>query len=372
MMISLLTFQQRIDAIRLYRSKSIGSASFYKFIEHFRCPSLALAAWQDSVLQKRLNPKEWIYSQKEAEDELFQADKMNAKILFFNDHNFPLALSSLKIVPFLYVLGHHHLLNKKIIAIVGGRNASIAGKNIARQLASDLSQETIAIVSGLARGIDTAAHEGSLKKGTIAVLAGGIDNIYPPQNTKLYHMICETGCVLSEMPPGTSPIASLFPRRNRIVAGLSLGVIVIEAALKSGSLITARLALDYGRDIFAVPGSPLDQRCHGSNDLIRQGAYLTESIDDILPHLSFVENHKPSRESLSSFNPNIIEQMNQDDGEDNEYDIVLSLLSPTPVTIDEILNQCHLSHSSLSSILLDLELKGRLEKHPGSKISLCK
>ena len=250
------------------------------------------------------------------------------------------------------------------IAIVGSRNASANGRRLARQFAGDLGAQGITIVSGLARGIDTAAHQASLETGTIAVLAGGLDVIYPPENADLHQAIAEQGLLVSEMMPGTRPKAEFFPRRNRIISGLSLGTVVIEAAMRSGSLITARLAGEQGRDVFAVPGSPLDPRAAGTNKLIKDGATLVTSTTDILavasPTMPSPAGHRQS---------NTIVQGDLDIS-DKARDTVLELLGPAPVEIDDLIRESKLSAQAITNVLLELEIGGRLARHPGQRVSL--
>jgi DNA processing protein len=278
---------------------------------------------------------------------------------------FPEALRALEIVPLLSVWGDAALLTKPSVAIVGGRDASLNGRKIAQMLAQDLGRAGFVIISGMARGIDTAAHRGGLESGTVAVLAGGVDQIYPPENAELHKLIVEQGCVVSEMPPGMVAQAQHFPRRNRIVSGLAQGVVLVEAKMRSGSLITARLALEQGRDLFAVPGSPLDPRSQGCNDLIKQGAALVETAEDIIAALGMLPRlpENPARTPVSA-------PAEDDKTLSQAHKMVLPLLGVTAVTVDEILRQCQLSASTLSLVLLELELAGRLERHPDMSISL--
>jgi DNA processing protein len=257
------------------------------------------------------------------------------------------------------------LLTRPAVAIVGGRDASLNGRKIAHVMATTLGQAGFTVVSGMARGIDTAAHQGGLSTGTVAVLAGGVDHVYPPENAKLHAAIAERGCLVSEMPPGYSPQARDFPRRNRIVSGLAQGVVVIEAKIRSGSLITARMALDQGRELFAVPGSPLDPRSQGCNALIKQGAALAENAEDVIEALGMLPLPRPATREISAALP-------VEDGKtaSEAQKSVLGLLTVTAVTVDEILRQCQLSPSTLSLVLLELELAGRLERHPDMSVSL--
>jgi len=256
-----------------------------------------------------------------------------------------------------------------MVAVVGARNASASGQRFARQLAADLGAAGLAVVSGLARGVDAAAHQGALASGTLAVVAGGLDVVYPPENRALHEAIAERGGLLAELPVGTVPQARHFPRRNRLISGAALGVVVIEAAERSGSLITARMAAEQGREVFAVPGSPLDPRCKGTNGLIRQGALLTEGAADVLEALrpllgAGLGEAQPPPAPTPAPQP--------EDGFDDEASrrLVLERLGPTPVDADELLRQCELTAGALATILLELELAGRLDRHPGNRVSM--
>jgi DNA processing protein len=281
--------------------------------------------------------------------------------------------------PFLAILGDPTLLSTRSIGIVGARNASVNGMRMAQNLATELALH-LTIVSGLARGIDAAAHTGALAAGrTIAVIAGGLDIFYPPENEILQRKIAESGTVIAESPLGTAPLAKHFPKRNRIIAGLVLGLVVIEAAVRSGSLLTARLANEEGRELFAVPGSPLDPRCQGSNDLIRQGAHLTESAADVLSNLP---DH-PSRVGLARdplFHrtqtgfaepapPPIESETDAETLRQARRKIPL-LLGPDPVPVDEIARRCQLSTAAVAAVLLELELAGRIESFAGNRVAL--
>lgn len=273
--------------------------------------------------------------------------------------------------PVISLLGNINALSQPSLAIIGARNASLNGKKFAQKLAADLGDHGYTITSGLARGIDTAAHHGALQTGTIAVLAGGVDNIYPEENTDLYHKIIENnGAIISEAPLETKPIAHHFPRRNRIVSGLSKGVIVIEATLKSGSLITARMAGEQGRDVYAMPGYPSDPRASGPNALIRDGAILIRNAKDVIEHQeSFLgcalhDNHanQPYIHLSPPQNPAKIT--------DDMRTIVLENLSYHATAVDELLRTCHLNNGILQIILLELELAGRIKRLPGNAIAL--
>jgi DNA processing protein len=260
------------------------------------------------------------------------------------------------------------------VAIVGARNASASGRRIAHELAAGLGEGGIVVASGMARGIDAAAHGGALATGSIAVVAGGVDIVYPEENRGLYQALATEGAVVAEMPLGTEPQARHFPRRNRIISGMSLGIVVVEAAAKSGSLITARFALEQGREVFAVPGSPLDPRSRGANDLLRNGATLTETAADIVAQLGPLLHGAPPppRRALNRELPltpaaPVSTPIAVDD--DSALDLVLEKLSPTPVAVDELVRQCQLSAAAVATLLLELELAGRIERHPGNLVS---
>jgi len=271
--------------------------------------------------------------------------------------------------PFICVRGHATLLQTQAIAMVGSRNASVNGKRFAREIAQGLCDAALTVVSGMARGIDTAAHEGAINGATIAVLAGGVDNIYPKENTALYEQICQRGLVVSEMPPGTTPQARHFPRRNRIISGLSFGVVVVEAALRSGSLITARRALEQGREVFSVPGSPLDPRCRGTNDLIRNGAILTESVDDILNELDAIQSRHLKEHDEKQFDARPPQYGDAPDMK-NARASIMEALGPSPVPIDGLIRETGISPNLVHAILLEIDLAGRLERHAGQRVSL--
>jgi DNA processing protein len=266
----------------------------------------------------------------------------------------------------LAVRGFPHIWKRPCLAMVGARNASLNAQKFARMLAGELGQAGLAIVSGLARGIDTAAHQGSLATGTVAVMAGGIDVVYPAENAALFARIVETGAAISEVRLGEAPQARHFPRRNRIVSGLSLGTLVVEAALRSGSLITARLAGEQGREVLSVPGSPLDPRAGGSNDLLRQGATLVETARDVLDAILRRPLSEPEKQDEKSFS-NIC---NIDEiAVEKARETILSILAPAPTSVDEIVRECQLSAPVVLAALLELELVGAIDRHPGNRVS---
>jgi DNA processing protein len=283
--------------------------------------------------------------------------------------DYPEALAAIEDAPPLIFAGRNPaLFGRPSVAIVGARNASLNGRKIAAQLARDLSEAGLVVTSGLARGIDTEAHKAALAGGTIAVVAGGADIVYPQENAALHRSIFEQGCVVSEAPLGTEPMARHFPRRNRIISGLSPGVIVVEAARHSGSLITARMALEQGREVFAVPGSPLDPRAQGSNNLIREGATLTETAEDVLRVLT--PGRALPRRAATDIEP--VQALPQPtDAEAAEpRRRILEALGPSPVAVDELARDCQVSLPMVLTILLELELAGRLERQPGQRVNL--
>jgi DNA processing protein len=298
-------------------------------------------------------------------------ESYGGRMVFYGDDDYPSWLSTINDAPpVLSIMGSVALLSRPCVAIVGTRNASANAKRYTDHLARDLGQKGQVIVSGLARGIDTSTHIASLDSGTIAVVAGGIDQIYPKENSDLYRDICEKGCVVSEMPFGTTPTAHHFPRRNRIVSGLSKGVIVIEASMRSGSLITARLAGEQGREVFAIPGFPGDPRAAGPNHLIQNGAKLVQNADDVLDELIAMNNKmiQPTFETISEGNQDI----SKDESEplsDDLYQVVLSNLSFTPMDIDSLVRETSIAIHHINIILLDLELMGSIERHAGNKVS---
>jgi DNA processing protein len=356
---------ERRDRLRLIRTEHVGAITYHQLIERFGSATAALAALPELARRGRGTPPR-LRSIAEAEAEMAAAAKLGARLITCGEPEYPAALAAIADAPpVLFVRGRTELLRQRAVAIVGSRNASANGVRFARQLAGEIGAAGLVVVSGLARGIDTAAHQGALPTGTVAVMAGGVDVIYPPENDRLYAEIIEHGAAVSEMPPGLKPTERHFPRRNRIVSGLSAGVIVVEAALRSGSLITARLAGEQGRDVFAVPGSPLDPRARGTNDLIRQGATLTEGAADVLAALGAAlrEPPQPAAEPVQS-------AVIQDEASLlTARQHVTEKLGPAPVPVDEIIRQCQLPPALVLTILLELELAGRLTRHPGNQVS---
>jgi DNA processing protein len=361
---------EKIDWIRLIRSENVGPVSFRRLLERYGSARSALAALPELARRGGRPGPIRLCSEAEAKRELEAAAAAGGRILARGEPGYPDMLTDLEDPPpILTVLGRLDLLGRNAVSVVGARNASISGRHLARSIATELGQAGLVVVSGLARGIDTAAHEGALASGTVAVLAGGVDSVYPRENEALHRAIADQGAILSEMAMGTVAKARDFPRRNRLISGLSLGVVVIEAAAQSGSLITARMALEQGREVFAVPGSPLDPRSRGSNDLLRQGATLTESAEDVTGVLR--QLYRPTLEEPQGidFKQGLAMSAEAEVSEKARSEVEV-ILSPTPVTVDEILRSCQLSPAALSLVLLELELAGRLERHPGNRVSL--
>jgi DNA processing protein len=298
-----------------------------------------------------------------AEREIARVEKLGAKWLALGQGLYPRLLAELEDAPpLLMAKGNLNLLDRQAVSIVGARNASAAACRFARGLAHDLGQHDLVVVSGLARGIDSAAHDGSLETGTIGVVAGGIDVFYPPENEERQKALYERGLVLAEMPPEIEPRARHFPYRNRIIAGIASGTVVVEAALRSGSLITARLAAEAGREVMAVPGSPLDPRAQGCNELIRDGATLIQNAADVVEAIRVPMSQVQS--ASAPYEP--AEELNGDDA----LGVVEELLGPSPVPVDEIIRLSGASSGAVQMALLELDLAGRLDRHAGGKVSL--
>jgi DNA processing protein len=351
-----------IDRLRLLRTSGIGPVTYRQLVARFGGAAAALAAVPD--LARRGGGKApSLRTVADAEREIGKVEKLGAKWLALGEGLYPRLLGELEDAPpLLLTKGNLNLLDSQAVAIVGARNASAAACRFARGLAHDLGQQGLVVVSGLARGIDSAAHDGALETGTIGVIAGGIDVFYPPENEDRQKALYERGLVLAEMPPGTEPRARHFPYRNRIIAGMSSGTIVVEAAPRSGSLITARLAAEAGRDVMAVPGSPLDPRAQGCNQLIRDGATLVQNAADVVEAIRPFESRV--RSAPESYQP--AQEVNGDDA----LGLVEELLGPSPVPVDEIIRLSGAPSGAVQMALLELDLAGRLERHAGGRVSL--
>ncbi|HEY6578426.1 MAG TPA: DNA-processing protein DprA [Rhizomicrobium sp.] len=362
-----LSHLERRAWLRLARARNVGPVTFAALIGRYRSASAALRELPRLACRGGAAGDVKIPGEDDAERELESLDRAGGRLIASIEADFPAGLAALEAPPpLISVLGRGDVLSREMIAVVGARNASALGRKFAAELASGLGRAGLVVVSGLARGIDTAAHEGSLASGTIAVLAGGVDDIYPPENARLYARIAETGAIVSEMPIGQKPQAKHFPRRNRIISGLSRGVVVVEAAEGSGSLITANFALEQGREVFAVPGSPLDPRAKGANHLLRDGAMLTESAEDVLEVLRPLIG-RAFREPGDGALPL---QTDWELADENLRRKVEELLGPSPVSVDELVRQCGAPAGAVLSILLELELAGRLHRESGNRISL--
>lgn len=371
-----LSEAERIDWLRLIRSEHVGPVTFRQLLARFGSAGSAIEALPELARRggRRAAPR--VPSPAEAERELAAVARIGARTLGLTEPCYPAPLAALEDAPpLLIVKGRAELLERPAIGVVGARNASANGRALARSLARDIAAAGFVVASGLARGVDAAAHEGALTEGTIAAVAGGLDVFYPPENRALQERIAEVGLLVGEQPPGLEPQGRHFPQRNRIISGLSMAVLVVEAALRSGSLITARLAAEQGREVGAVPGSPLDPRARGCNLLLRQGAILVEEAADLLRELQGQRPPAPRRrleealpEPLPAPSPGGAES---GDGELERARVrVVECLGPAGVAVDEVLRRCQFSASLVSLVLMELELAGRLERQPGGKIAL--
>jgi DNA processing protein len=347
------------------RSPGIGPVTYRQLVARFGNASAALAAVPDLARRGGGAPPR-LFGRDEAEREIARVEKLGAHYLVLGQGLYPRLLAELEDAPPLLIAkGNLSLLDRQAVAIVGARNASAAACRFARGLAHDLGMEGIAVVSGLARGIDAAAHDGSMETGTIGCAAGGIDIFYPPENEERQKRMWESGLVLSERPPGLEPRSRDFPRRNRIIAGIATGTVVVEAAPRSGSLITARLAAEAGREVMAVPGSPLDPRAQGCNQLIRDGATLVQSAGDVVEQLRPLEPRV--RSAPAGYDQRPAEPPN---GSEDALCHVEELLGPSPVPVDEIIRLSGASSGAVQMALLELDLAGRLDRHAGNRVSL--
>lgn len=368
-----LNEREKIDWLRLIRSDNVGPRTFRSLLAQFGTASAALDALPELARRGgRLLIR--VASQAEAEAEFARATGQGIRFISFKCNEYPVPLREIESAPPLIALrGNLDVLKRPMVAIVGSRNASASGLRMTEMLARDLGQAGLVIASGLARGIDTRAHQASLKTGTVAVIAGGHEKVYPAQNLPLVDAIIDNGgAVITEMPLQWEPRPQDFPRRNRIVSGISYGVAIIEAAKRSGSLITARLAAEQGREVFAVPGSPLDPRAEGPNDLIRNGATLCGHADHIIEVLEPIlgragQEIEPGGLSLPDQPPLF---QTADLPASAETVQVVDLLSPTPVQIDELVRVAEMPLRVVQIALLELEIAGRLERHGGNRVSL--
>jgi DNA processing protein len=371
-----------IDRLRLIRTESVGPVTYRRLTARFPRIADALAALPELARAGGRTSAPTIPSRAEAEREITALARLGGRFIFLDTPDYPEFLAeSYAPPPALAVLGDFSLLKSRSVGIVGARNASANGMRLAEQLAAELADQNLTVVSGLARGIDGAAHKGAMRAGrTIAAIAGGLDLPYPPEHDRLQAEIAENGAVIAEAPLGTAAQGRHFPKRNRVIAGLVLGLVVIEAAARSGSLLTARLANEAGRELFAVPGSPLDPRSKGSNDLIRQGAHLTETADDVLANLP---DH-PARQGLARdplfqhgpagfAEPAAAWEEPAEDAAElrRARRAIPPLIGPDPASVDEIARRCQLSTAAVTAVILELELAGRVETLSGNRVALA-
>lgn len=360
-----LSHSERRAWLRLARAQNVGPVTFAALIARFGSAMSALRELPRLARRGGAAGELAVPGEADAERELEGLERIGARMIALVEPDFPAGLAALEAPPpLISVLGRQEVLAQEMIAIVGARNASALGRKFATELAGGLGSAGLAVVSGMARGIDAAAHEGALPTGTVAVLAGGVDDIYPPENAKLYERIVERGIIVSEMPVGQKPQAKHFPRRNRIISGLARGIVVVEAAEGSGSLITANFALEQGREVFAVPGSPLDPRAKGTNRLLRDGATLTESAEDVLDALQPILGHSFREPPDDGFRW-------EDDGADEVRRRIVELLGSSPVGVDELVRQSGAAAPAVVSVLLELELAGRITREPGNRVALA-
>jgi DNA processing protein len=375
-----LNAAQRLACLRLIRSDNVGPVTFRELINHFGGAEPALAALPE--LSRRAGRAAIrICPATAAEAELEAAERIGAVPLFTIEPGYPPALAAVEVPPpLLYVKGDTSQLTRPMVAIVGARNGSAAGQKLARLFATRLGAAGFVIASGLARGIDAAAHEAALERGTVAVLAGGLDNVYPPENAELQGRIARQGCLISENPPGFVPRAQDFPRRNRIISGISMGVLVVEAARRSGTLITARMAAEQGREVFAIPGHPLDPRAEGTNRLLKTGATLATEPEDVIEALAPMLRQMPAPsaaqwEEAAPRRPQSPETRPEDGPEygpeigDGDRERLLAALGPAPVDVDELGRATGLPARVIQIGLIELALAGRVERHGHQLVS---
>lgn len=362
--------KEKMSWLRLSRTENIGPVTFYRLIEAYGSASKAIDALPD-LAKRGGRAKPLIAAPLTQVEREYQAiKKFGGDIICAGEADYPVSLAAIDDAPpVVTYTGNIALLKRSCVGIVGSRNASLNGRKFTEKLAHDLGTAGATVISGLARGIDTAAHAGSLETGTVAVLGGGLDIIYPPENKDLYAQIRERGLIIAESPFGQQPFAQSFPRRNRIISGLSQGVVIVEATFKSGSLITARMAGEQGRDVFAVPGHPLDPRAEGPNALIRDGAVLIRNAADILESLSTFQSGSLQDSARQIYEP-LAPTPIDDQTLDRVRDEVLACLSHTPVAVDEIIRSAGLPAAAVQIVILEMELAGRVQRLPGHRVSL--
>lgn len=364
-----LTDQQRLHWLRLIRSEQIGPSTFRDLINHFGTAENAIDALPDLAKRGGAAKRIRIADLRDIEAELETASQLGIAVIAMAEPEYPSWLRAVDDAPpVILVKGNLSALQKPMIAIVGARNCSVIGRKMTVKLARDLGQTGYCIASGLARGIDGVAHEAALDTGTVAVLAGGLNRIYPPEHESLSEQITTTGCLISEKPLGWTARAQDFPRRNRIVSGLSVGTIIVEAAKRSGSLITANLALKQNREVFAVPGSPLDPRASGPNQLIKQGATLVTEAKDVIDALRPLHGDIHPPPAVDGLRENPTETVK--DLSDTNRSLIIDALGMAPVETDELIRVSGITSGAVYLVLLELDLAGRLARHPGNRVSL--
>ncbi len=367
-----LTDEQRLDWLRLIRSPNVGPRTFRALINHCGGARAALAALPSLARRGGAGAAIRICARADAEREMAAAHKLGVAFVALGEPNYPPRLQMIDDAqPLVAIRGQTAALALPMVAVVGSRNASGAGMKFAQRTARELGEAGFVVVSGLARGIDAAAHRAALARSTIAVLAGGHDRVYPAEHAELLDDILATGAALSEMPMGWEPRGRDFPRRNRLISGLSLGVVIVEAAKRSGSLITARLALEQGREVFAVPGSPLDPRAEGTNGLIKQGATPVTETSDIVAVLQPIMTDKKLPPPESEPPPAEGGAFAEAEPAADERGRIVSLLGPAPVLIDDLVRLSRSSPAAVRMVLLELEIAGRVERHGGGLVSLA-
>jgi DNA processing protein len=365
-----MSSRQRVNWLRLWRSDNVGPVTFRQLINHFGSAEAAIEGLPDLAKRGGAAKMPKVPPVALIEDELSAIEKIGARIVGIGEPDFPKYLRlTPDCPPLVCYKGNPAVFQLPGLSVVGARNASLAGIKFAGKLAGEIGAEGYSIVSGLARGIDTAAHKASLRTGTIAVMAGGLSHPYPPENIDLFHSISDNGgAVITEMPYGWEPRAKDFPRRNRIIAALGLGLLVVEAAQRSGSLISARLANELGRIVFAVPGSPLDPRCEGTNNLLKNGATLVTDARDLLDGLRPISG--VGIVQIQNLREPIPDEMSECTPSDDHRRHIVEAMGPTPVAIDEIIAYTGLSAAQVYFILLELDIAGRLQRHSGGAVSL--
>jgi DNA processing protein len=356
--------QESFDRLRLIRSLNIGPISYCQLLLRFGSAGKALEALPD--LAGRAGGKRFVAAAPDGiSREVERLQATGARYLFIDDSDYPALLAQLENAPAVITYtGNLQLVRRNVVAIVGARNASAAGCRMARTIAQGLGEAGLIVASGLARGIDAAAHHGSLANGTIGVIAGGIDNIYPPEHAELQARIAAEGLLIAEMPPGTEPRARHFPYRNRIIAGIAKGTVVVEAVPKSGSLITARLAGEAGREVMAIPGSPMDPRSRGCNQLIREGATLVQDASEIAELIAPLDQRVQSAPLAQPVFDFVAE------AGDSERRAITELLSPNFAAVDELVRSSGMPSAQVQMVLLELELAGKLERGAGARVRL--